>query len=268
MEIIDQMEKLTVRNSNVKGAEFENVELSETSFKNVNMSRVLINDANLSDLEIFEAQLGGAYIHGIGLPPKGHPAYREDQGEQRPLRFEHCMLNGSTITSCNLTNVQIDQCNIEGLTINGIDIAALIKGYQSEPDQSNQAPKKQAPSLTPLLNRTGAIFVPVRDIEKARVWYCGILGIPVESAEIMNGHLCPLPMEGGGIILDTMPGWGGKEPGGPPTFQTPAFMFLTNDLVASYAFMEEHGAEIVTEIENDHWFAFRDPDGNLLMVCR
>ena len=28
------------------------------------------------------------------------------------------------------------------------------------------------------------------------------------------------------------------------------------------------GAEIVTEIENDHWFAFRDPDGNLLMVCR
>jgi catechol 2,3-dioxygenase-like lactoylglutathione lyase family enzyme len=268
MEIIDQMEKLTVRNSNVKGTEFECVELSESTFKNVNMSRVLINDANLSDLEIFEAQLGGAYIHSIGLPPKWHPAYREDQGEQRPLRFEQCELAGTTITSCDLKNVQIKQCNIEGLTINGIDISALINRYHSEPEQTNQEPKKQEPSLTPLLNRTGAIFVPVRDIGKARDWYCGILGIPAQSAEIMNGHLCPLPMEGGGIILDTMPSWGGKEPGGPPTFQTPAFMFLTNDLAASYVFMKEHGAEIVTEIENDHWFAFRDPDGNLLMVCR
>jgi len=121
---------------------------------------------------------------------------------------------------------------------------------------------------SPLLNRTGSNFVPVRDIENARDWYCRILGIPAETAEIMNGHLCPLPMEEPGIILDTMPMWGGKEPGGPPTFQTPAFMLLTKDIEASYSFMKEQGVELVTEIENGHWFVFRDPDGNLLMVCR
>jgi uncharacterized protein YjbI with pentapeptide repeats len=106
MEMKDQNQKLTVRYSNIKGSEFDCAELSESKFTNVDMSRVFINDANLSDLEIFEAQLGGAYIHGIGLPPAGHPAYREDQGEQRPLRFEHCELAGSTITSCNLKNVR------------------------------------------------------------------------------------------------------------------------------------------------------------------
>nr|WP_241158568.1 VOC family protein [Cohnella candidum] len=121
---------------------------------------------------------------------------------------------------------------------------------------------------TPFLRRTGSNFVPVRDIEKARDWYCRILGMPVESAEIMNGHLCPLPMEEPGIILDTMPGWGGKEPDGPPTFQTPAFMLLTKDIEAAYRFMKEQDVELVTEIENGHWFVFRDPDGNLLMVCR
>nr|WP_248930794.1 VOC family protein [Paenibacillus hamazuiensis] len=122
--------------------------------------------------------------------------------------------------------------------------------------------------MTPLLRRTGAAFIPVRDIEKAREWYCRILGLSADSVNIMNGHLCPLPLEGPGVILDTMPMWGGKEAGGAPTFKTPAFMFLTDDLPAAYAFMKEQGGELVTEIENGHWFAFRDPDGNLLMVCR
>lgn len=269
MEIIDQKERLTVRNANVSGSRFEYVDISGTNFMNINMSGGKIQDANLSDLEIFEAQLGGAYIHGIGLPPKGHPAYREDQGRQRPLRFEMCELAGSSITSSDLSDVRIEGCNIEGLTIDGIDVASLIKRYRSEQEQGQlQRQPEETPRTTPLLRRTGSNFVPVRDIEKARDWYCRILGIPAESAEIINGHLCPLPMEEPGIILDTMPGWGGKEPGGPPTFQTPAFMLVTEDIEAAYSFMKEQGVELVTEIENGHWFVFRDPDGNLLMVCR
>lgn len=120
---------------------------------------------------------------------------------------------------------------------------------------------------SPIQNQIGGTFIPVRDIEKARNWYCKILGIS-ETPEIMGGHLCPLPMKGAGLILDTMPGWGGKVPGGAPTYQTPAFMFATDDIEASYQFMEDNGVELVTDIEHGHWFAFRDPDGNLLMVCK
>lgn len=122
-------------------------------------------------------------------------------------------------------------------------------------------------STSPIKNRIGGTFMPVRDIERARDWYCKILGIS-ETPEIMGGHLCTLPMQGAGLILDLMPMWGGKDPSGPPTYQTPAFMFATDDIEGSYQFMKDYGVELVTGIENGHWFAFRDPDGNLLMVCK
>ncbi|MFC5469511.1 hypothetical protein ACFPPD_12330 [Cohnella suwonensis] len=67
-------------------------------------------------------------------------------------------------------------------------------------------------SASPIKNKVGSIFVPVRDIEQSRNWYCRILGLNEDDCGIISGHLCPLPMEGVGVILDTMPMWGGKEP--------------------------------------------------------
>jgi hypothetical protein len=62
--------------------------------------------------------------------------------------------------------------------------------------------------------------------------------------------------------------WGGKDEGGPPNIKTPAFMFLTSDLQASFEYMKQIQVELVTEIEHNHWFVIKDPDENLLMVCR
>lgn len=121
---------------------------------------------------------------------------------------------------------------------------------------------------TPIKKKVGSLFVPVRDIEKSRSWYCRILGLNEEECSIMNGHLCPLPMEGTGLILDTMPMWGGDLPGGAPSIESPAFMLMTDDLQGSLDYMKELGVELVTEIEYDHWFVVKDPDGNKLMICR
>ncbi|MBD0382284.1 VOC family protein [Paenibacillus sedimenti] len=121
--------------------------------------------------------------------------------------------------------------------------------------------------VNPLLPRLAGTFIPVRDIEKARDWYCRLFGLPLDTP-ILFDHLCPLPVEGPGIILDTMPMWGGKEPQGAATYQTPALMFPTSDLEAAYNYMKELGVELVTEIEHNHWFVFKDPDGNLLMICK
>ncbi|WP_020576085.1 VOC family protein [Actinopolymorpha alba] len=119
----------------------------------------------------------------------------------------------------------------------------------------------------PVKNHIGAIFVPVRDVVKAREWYTRLLGLPIGD-ELPHGHLYVVPMDGGsGLILDEMPRWGGDRPGGPPTYQTPAFMFDTDDVRAAYAHVRDYGAELVTEVEPGGWFTFRDPDGNLLMVC-
>ncbi|MCR2806949.1 VOC family protein [Paenibacillus soyae] len=134
----------------------------------------------------------------------------------------------------------------------------------SEHSQEQEAAERRSP----VKNKIGSVFIPVRDIEKARSWYCRILGLNEADCAIMNGHLCPLPMQGTGIILDTMPAWGGREPGGAPSIETPAFMLLTEDLQGSLQFMKELGAELVTEIEHDHWFVVKDPDGNKIMICR
>lgn len=123
-------------------------------------------------------------------------------------------------------------------------------------------------SSSPIKNKVGTIFVPVRDIERSRSWYCRLLGLQEEKCEILNGHLCPLPMDGVGLILDTMPKWGGDRPEGPPSIETPAFMLMTDDLQGSLDYMKGLGAELVTEIEHDHWFVVKDPDGNKVMICR
>ena len=97
--------------------------------EDVSATNVKIHDANLSDLEISDAQLGGAYIHNIGLPPEGHPAFKAGV-KQRPLRFDNCDLNSSTISNCDLSNVQITDCNLSGMTINGISVQDLLNTYQ------------------------------------------------------------------------------------------------------------------------------------------
>src|ERR1700750_3344782 len=61
-------------------------------FNDISAKNVKIINANLSDLEIEGAQLGGAYIHNIGMPPEGHPMYNP-AAKQRPLKFENCDLN-------------------------------------------------------------------------------------------------------------------------------------------------------------------------------
>ncbi|MBW7455227.1 VOC family protein [Paenibacillus sepulcri] len=127
---------------------------------------------------------------------------------------------------------------------------------------------QKAAVQSPIRNKVGSVFVPVRDIERSRDWYCRLLGLSPGDCEIMNGHLCPLPMEGTGLILDTMPMWGRKEPGGAPNTKTPAFMLVTRDLQASHSFAQENNINLVTDIQQDHWFVIKDPDDNLLMVCR
>src|ERR1700722_16789861 len=115
--------KGTLRNSHLK-----NIMLSGTVIDDVNGSDMKIINANLSDLEIEGAQIGGAFIHNIGMPPKGHPFYNPNP-RQRPVRFENCNLHGSTITNCNLENLVIDDCNVTGVKINGILLEDLLKAY-------------------------------------------------------------------------------------------------------------------------------------------
>jgi uncharacterized protein YjbI with pentapeptide repeats len=103
--------------------------IDDSCFEDVSAKNVKITDANLSDLEIEGAQMGGAFIHNIGMPPKGHPFY-DPEARQRPLRFDNCDLQGSTINNCNLADASISDCEIKGMKINGILLEDLLKAYR------------------------------------------------------------------------------------------------------------------------------------------
>lgn len=122
------MEKIEIKEER-KIIEAQKAMLDGSYFRDVAMTKVKITDANLSDLEIEGAQLGGAFIHNVGGPPKDHPMYDPDF-VQRPLRFEDCNLHGSTITNCDLTDIAISNCNLAGMTINGILVEELLKNYK------------------------------------------------------------------------------------------------------------------------------------------
>jgi uncharacterized protein YjbI with pentapeptide repeats len=98
-------------------------------FNDISAKNVKIINANLSDPEIEDAQLGGAYFHNIGIPPKGHQLY-DPTVKQRPVRFEDCDLTGSTITNCNLGDISIEDCNLAGMKINGILVEDLLRAYK------------------------------------------------------------------------------------------------------------------------------------------
>ncbi|MGE7912523.1 VOC family protein [Lysinibacillus xylanilyticus] len=119
---------------------------------------------------------------------------------------------------------------------------------------------------TPIKNRIGGVFIPVRDLEKAKEWYRNILGL--ERGEEYFDHIFVAPMEGtAGLILDAMPKWR-KEDGDISTYQVPSIQFLTDNIQAAYQFMKENDVELVTEIQDNFYFVFKDPDGNLLMICK
>ncbi|MDB5542648.1 MAG: hypothetical protein JWQ89_4375 [Devosia sp.] len=106
----------------------------------------------------------------------------------------------------------------------------------------------------------GTVFVPVRDIEAARDWYRGLLGLE-PGGEILFGHLHVVPMRAGsGLVLDS------RDFAGPHD-NKPVFHFNTSDIHAARAQVLALGAQSVGPVTDGVFFTFKDPDGNLTMVA-
>ncbi len=117
---------------------------------------------------------------------------------------------------------------------------------------------------SPIQNRIGVVFVPVSDMARARAWYGRLLGVePAEPSH--DGGICDIPMAGEtGLLLDA------NRPVTEHSVQ-PLCFFWTDDMVATLEHLRELDAEItsdVTDIGSVSFIAFRDPDGNPLMICQ
>ncbi|OEH93546.1 VOC family protein [Bacillus solimangrovi] len=115
--------------------------------------------------------------------------------------------------------------------------------------------------MIPIIKQISTIFIPVSDIEKARDWYCDLLGLPSDG-EILFEHLYILSMDGTNIVLDN------KIYSEDNIFKTPLFHFNTKNINDAFEYVKSKKIEITTNIENGHWFNFKDRDGNILMICQ
>ena len=113
---------------------------------------------------------------------------------------------------------------------------------------------------SPINKQVSGIFIPVRDIQLAKEWYCDIFDFE-PSGEILHGHLYILPMQNVNVILDS------RIYSEDKIFRVPAFQFGTDNIKEAYAFMESKNVNLATEVQYNQWFNFKDPDGNLLMIC-
>lgn len=114
----------------------------------------------------------------------------------------------------------------------------------------------------PIQNQIKGVFIPVKNIESARDWYCSLLGLSTDG-EIYFGHIYVLMMQGEtSIVLDS------KIYSPENVYKIPVLQLATDNIEKAYQFMKSRNVEVITEIQNGHWFNIKDPDGNVLMICK
>ncbi|MGW5359395.1 alpha/beta fold hydrolase [Actinopolymorpha pittospori] len=125
------------------------------------------------------------------------------------------------------------------------------------------SPAADPRATSPIENRVGMVFIPVRDMRRSIAWYSTLLGLPVGDAS-HQGTIYDLPTSGEvNLALDA----------NKPDFDIagpPRFFWWATDLDACLAHLKANDVEVEGEIEDIgslSFLQFRDPDGNLLMVC-
>lgn len=120
--------------------------------------------------------------------------------------------------------------------------------------------------VSPIQNAVGSVFIHVSDLKRSAEWNSMVMGLPLLEERLNGGPVYWLELEGGtGLILDNNRN---NDPAAPHVL----FMYKTDDIEASYRYLEEKGVRILFPIERPHpglaFFNFADPDGNAIMVTQ
>lgn len=100
-----------ITNSNVSELRASNCNFTKSQFHNINFRESEFDDLNLS----------GSQYRFVTMYESG-----------RPTTFFHTNLTSAIMKNCRLDDVQIQDSSIEGLTIDGVNIQALLEQHQKE----------------------------------------------------------------------------------------------------------------------------------------
>ncbi|MYI64189.1 MAG: sigma-70 family RNA polymerase sigma factor [Gemmatimonadetes bacterium] len=109
---------MEIKDKKIPGAVLEYVDMSEAVFRNIDLSGADFEYVNI-DRTRFRNTGGGDHTPAKNITFE-HCTMQESH-------FAHVDLSGSHFQHVNLSNVTLENCPIEGLTIDGFDIKALIE---------------------------------------------------------------------------------------------------------------------------------------------
>lgn len=136
------LELQDVRNEKIhmvcfKESEFHGIDMRNTSISHTNFVNSRWEHIYFSNVHINMAQMGGTLFENIIRPHVDGSQLSEEPGTDgwvniEPVVFKNSDLSTAIFDACNLTNVEIRNCNIEGLSIDGILINDLLEHYKKK----------------------------------------------------------------------------------------------------------------------------------------
>lgn len=122
----------------------------------------------------------------------------------------------------------------------------------------------------PIAATLPAVFVHVRDLRRAVEFYTGLLDLPYDPAADFGNDIYVIRLENDtDLVLDAS---NAERAALTSAFAMHATcMFTTQDIDAAHQWLQGRGVEIVTELYRDPnvaFFNFKDPDGNIQMICQ
>ncbi|XEC92955.1 VOC family protein [Paenibacillus tarimensis] len=133
----------------------------------------------------------------------------------------------------------------------------------TQSDYSSPVVERLPDTESPILNKISSVFINVTDTKRAAHFHSKVLGLPYEEAGADQSIYGLVTNGGSGILLDNHRHLHGDN------YHT-LFMFATNDVDASKAYLEANGVPVFTDIErygDIQFFTVQDPDGNVIMIC-
>ncbi|SEJ51407.1 hypothetical protein SAMN04488127_2054 [Bhargavaea ginsengi] len=122
-------------------------------------------------------------------------------------------------------------------------------------------------TVSPIAGKVNNVFIHVSDLKKSAAWYSRLLGLPFDERDVKSPvYNIPVTSQAG-LTLD--------DHTFDPSFRLQPsdhvlFNFYAKDIDEAYRFIQENDIPVAREIErigDFAYFNFRDPDGNVLMIC-
>jgi catechol 2,3-dioxygenase-like lactoylglutathione lyase family enzyme len=115
-------------------------------------------------------------------------------------------------------------------------------------------------SASPFIERTDFVAIPTRDVDRAKAFYNGILGLPSKPGS-------PDEFETGNVTLSL---WDPEAEGLPFEPATAGIALRVGDVHEARVRLEEAGVRFEGTEDTGvcHMAFFHDPDGNLLILHR